>query len=428
MEKRVFRNFRYSECDDFAAYLSKMASEGWHFKGWELGLIFEKNEPENIEYSVQIFVKGSDMDLKATKDTEEYAEYCKEAGWEYIDASRKFVVFKKISEEAEEIVTLEERFNEIVNAEMKGTIVSLIGSILLLTHFINNYLFEGFYYSIFYYSTTGIILLFFIWTIVYLCRLIKTAWWYLKCKKKLSYGERISFGIGERKQKKKELKERICTIGLEVLLILLFALESDLGTVAIVIAFVGLFLFCVCFIEYLRPNRIAHGVSLLGICIMIPLLLFMFIIVNPIGDDIYTDKTKAPLLQEDYREVEAPFMQVQIDKADNIFGSIETHYVTYYEYNENPDDEIWDDIDYTIIKSDYDWILDYSWKLLTNELVNPKSISKEWKAIDGYLEYDWSHAYYVRYDNQIFMLKHEPDLTQEQIDTIRDKLNLGQVM
>ena len=84
MKKRIFRNFRYSECDDFAAFLSKMAGEGWHFKGWELGLIFEKREPQNVEYSVQIFVKGSDMDLKATKDTEEYAEYCKEAGWEYI--------------------------------------------------------------------------------------------------------------------------------------------------------------------------------------------------------------------------------------------------------------------------------------------------------------------------------------------------------
>ena len=46
MEKRVFRNFRYSECDDFAAYLSKMASNGWHFKGWRFGLIFEKCEPE----------------------------------------------------------------------------------------------------------------------------------------------------------------------------------------------------------------------------------------------------------------------------------------------------------------------------------------------------------------------------------------------
>lgn len=428
MEKRIFRNFRYSECDDFAAFLSKMAGEGWHFKGWELGLIFEKREPQNVEYSVQIFVKGSDMDLKATKDTEEYAEYCKEAGWEYIDASKKFVVFKKIREDAEEIVTPEERFKEIVNAEMKGTIVSLIGSILLLTHFINNYLFEGFYYSIFYYSTTGIILLFFIWTIVYLCRLIKTVCWYLKCKKKLSYGETIIFGIGERKQKKKELKERIYTIRLEVLLILLFALESDLGTVAVVVAFGGLFLFCVCFIEYLRPNKFARGVSLFGICIMIPLLLLMFITANPIGDDIYTDKEKAPLLQEEYREVEAPFMQVQIDKSENIFGSIETYYVSYHEYNEDSDDEIWDDIDYTIIESEYEWILDYSWKLLTKEMVNSKQIAKEWNAVDGYLEYDWYHAYYVRYDNQIFMLKHEPILTQEQIDIIQDKLNLGKVM
>lgn len=428
MEKRVFRSFRYSECDDFAAFLSKMASEGWHFKGWRFGLIFEKGEPEEVVYSVQIFVKGSDMDLKATADTEEYAEYCKEAGWEYIDASRKFVVFKKISEDAVDIVTPEERFKEIVNVEIKNTIISLIGSIILLGIYIKNYLCEGFYYTIFYYSMFVIIFIFFIGVVANLCQLIKNVRWYMVSKKKLSYGEKIVFGIGEREQRKKDLKGKIFTIGIEVFLICVFALESNLSTVMVVVLFGGLFLFCTCFVEYLRPNKVAGGISYLGICVMVPILLYMFISVNPITDDIYTDKTKAPLLQEDYREVDAPFMQVEINESETIFGSIETYHITYYKHSENPDDEIWDDIDYTIIESEYDWIIDHSWNVLTTDLVNPKNIAKEWGAVDGIREYEYFKSYYLKYDHQIFMFKFAPGFTQEQIDIIREKLNLGQVI
>lgn len=428
MEKRVFRNFRYFECDDFAAYLSKMASEGWHFKGWRFGLIFEKGEPKETEYSVQIFVKGSDMDLKATADTEEYAEYCKEAGWEFVDSSKKFVVFKKLNDDAIEIVTPEERFKEVMSAEIKGIIVSLFGSLILLGIQIHNYLIEGFYYSIFYYSTIGIIILFFIWSFIYLYQLIQIGRWYKKCKKKLLFGEKIVFGIGEREQRKKDLKNKIYTIGLEIFIIMILAYESNLITFIVVMLFLGIFLFSVCYIEYLRPNKVTYGVSLFGICIMIPMILYMFMISNSITDDIYTDKNKAPLLQEDYREVEAPFMQIVIDESETVFGSIETYHVTYYKYNENPDDEIWDDIDYTIIESEYDWIIDRSWKVLTKDPINPKNIAKEWGAVEGIREYEYFKSYYLKYDHQIFMFKFAPDFTQEQIDIIREKLDLGQMM
>lgn len=247
-------------------------------------------------------------------------------------------------------------------------------------------------------------------------------------KKKLSYGEKIVFGIGEREQRKKDLKGKIFTIGIEVFLICVFALESNLSTVMVVVLFGGLFLFCTCFVEYSRPNKVAGGISYLGICVMVPILLYMFISVNPITDDIYTDKTKAPLLQEDYREVDAPFMQVEINESETIFGSIETYHVTYYKHSENPDDEIWDDIDYTIIESEYDWIIDRSWNVLTTDLVNPKNIAKEWGAVDGIREYEYFKSYYLKYDHQIFMFKFAPGFTQEQIDIIREKLNLGQVI
>lgn len=54
-KKRVYRNFRYRECDSFAEYLHEMSLEGWHFTGWRAGLIFQKGEPEDIDYCVEVF-------------------------------------------------------------------------------------------------------------------------------------------------------------------------------------------------------------------------------------------------------------------------------------------------------------------------------------------------------------------------------------
>ena len=56
--KRVFRDFRYMECGAFADYLHAMSLEGWHFISWKFGLIFEKGEPEDIVYAVEVFPKA----------------------------------------------------------------------------------------------------------------------------------------------------------------------------------------------------------------------------------------------------------------------------------------------------------------------------------------------------------------------------------
>ena len=62
--KRVISNFDYRECDAFAEYLHRQSLQGWHFKEWKLGLVFEKGEPKDITYTVEVFPKGSEMDLR----------------------------------------------------------------------------------------------------------------------------------------------------------------------------------------------------------------------------------------------------------------------------------------------------------------------------------------------------------------------------
>lgn len=119
-KKMVFRNYGYRECDSFAAYLEKMASKGWIFKGWRFGMIFEKEAPRKEIYDVEVFPEGDENDVKPEPNTKEYAQYCREAGWELIDSTRKLCVFRKIREDALPIVTERERYENIREAEWKA--------------------------------------------------------------------------------------------------------------------------------------------------------------------------------------------------------------------------------------------------------------------------------------------------------------------
>ena len=106
--RRVFHSFRYTECDAFAEYLHEMSLDGWHLKKWQMGLLFEKGEPTDITYCVEVFPKGSEMDLKPERQAVEYADYCEVAGWELIDGQRKFCIFCRMDSDAPPIVTEEE--------------------------------------------------------------------------------------------------------------------------------------------------------------------------------------------------------------------------------------------------------------------------------------------------------------------------------
>ena len=87
MKKRVvFKKYHYRECDSFADYLERMAAKGWIFKGWKLGLVFYKDQPRKESYAAEIFPEGDENDKRPEPNTQEYARYCEEAGWELVDS------------------------------------------------------------------------------------------------------------------------------------------------------------------------------------------------------------------------------------------------------------------------------------------------------------------------------------------------------
>ena len=89
-KKRVFAFYRYTEGGSMEAYLEEMARKGWHFVEWRLGMVFEKGAPEDVIYDVEVFSGGRETDQRPGEEAEEYGEYCEAAGWQLVDARRKF--------------------------------------------------------------------------------------------------------------------------------------------------------------------------------------------------------------------------------------------------------------------------------------------------------------------------------------------------
>lgn len=190
-----FVNFCYTERGAFAEYLHKMSLKGWHFAGWKWGMVFEQGEPEDIVYDVEIFSEAGEKDLRPEEETEEYAEYCRAAGWEFVDANRKFCVFRKVSEYAVPIVTETERVEEIWKAEGKRMLIpAIIFGIFAVDYLvtavktgIENWLFSDLHLFILFLLPA--------YFLGYVLQYIFALKWYLTGKKRISSGKPVKYGL-----------------------------------------------------------------------------------------------------------------------------------------------------------------------------------------------------------------------------------------
>ena len=102
-----FIYYNYFESDTFASYLHEMSLQGYHFKGFGFGLKFEKGEPKDIVYDAYVFNKQKEGDQGLNPNSEDFLWYCKEAGWQFIDANQRWIIFYKVREDAVDIATKE---------------------------------------------------------------------------------------------------------------------------------------------------------------------------------------------------------------------------------------------------------------------------------------------------------------------------------
>lgn len=416
--KTVLKGFTYMHCDDFAKYLSNMAAKGWHFKEWGAGLKFEKGEPEQAVYAVEVFTKASENDLRPEPNTQEFAEYCEAAGWKFIDAKQKYCIFKRVDENAVELFTPEER---VTNA-FKGT-VSGINLLLFFLYGLNAVLqwirlFGSFEIAIF---SDAYLVNLAIWNVMFLGQFITFTQAFWK-KHKLIRGIRRGREVylGNRRDGKFRLSWNDIYIGILVLLLMYYFFAMDRVEIIVVNAIiVGVTVGFGIIMNRIRPERDTYVVVQIGFS-MVLIVTIVALMIGVFGNETVAEleADDLPVLISDYREETDEVVDlISYYHEENVFGSMDKYNV-YYE------EEI---IHYYVYQSTFVGILDKVWDdILSKKRFNEDAVdcTGDWnaeKAVRNKLG-----TYYVRYDNAVLEFSDDEVvyLTDEQIDIILDKLGL----
>ena len=417
-KKTVFKGFDYRRCDDFAKYLGEMAAKGWHFKEWGLGLKFEKGEPENAVYAVEVFTDASEYDLRPEPHTKAFAEYCEAAGWKLIDAKQKFVIFKKIQEDAVPILTSEERLNNVCKENRFRIWTNLIGHGIMFAmagfDLFGNLAFEMHIFS------SYRLLFFLFWVAMFaesLYEAVSFGLWKRKSQRQIAAGEELYLGD----KKSYWVKRFPSTLFLIAALVLAWALNGPwtfyyiAGLLAVLVGFAIV-------MNKFRPDADTHYIlqTVLVMVIFVAVLLSGILLGGLVEED--HKQTDAPLLKTDYTECATPLEDITLYEEQNIFGQSKTYLISY----EDTETDYNNGISYDVFTSEYDWIMNRIWDKYTDFKEGTEVIecAQEWGAKEAY--HKWQSRYIVRYENCILIFDDYSGitLTQEQIDIIRDKLDL----
>ena len=416
--KTVLKGFDYMCSDDFAKFLMDMAAKGWHFKEWGVGLKFEKGEPENAVYAVEVFQKASENDMRPEPNTEEFAEYCETAGWKFVDAKQKFCIFKKIDEDAVELFTPEER---VTNA-FKGTI-SGSAWLLLFLYGLNAFLqweklfnvFELVIFSnAFFFSIVA-------WNLMFVGQLIHLVYAFFrkrKLMKQIRLGHPVYIGREQDKNLHFGLKDLYVAILFLILVVYFFMMKRTDIIVMNIIVVVGTLGFSV-LLNKLRPEHDTSVMMQLVFNLVIGFMLLVSAVIGLASDGVNDEilEKNMPLKISDYREVNEEVRDISYYHEENPLGSLDEYFIYGVEQSNH----------YDIYESQYDMILDKVWENITSgKKYNEGAVdcTKDWDALKAIRNKEG--IYYVRYDNVILKLADNGDepLSKEQIDIILDKLEL----
>lgn len=411
-KKTVLKGFTYLQCDDFADYLSKMAAQGWHFKEWGAGLVFEKGEPENAVYAVEVFIHGSQYDLKPDEHTFNFADYCEEAGWKLIDARMKFCIFKQMRPDAVPIVTVEERLKNATKAYRGQLIwevaIALLWIVNMLLRFLPKDQLINSLFSNFQLLTCAF------WVYYAVCTAIKCIWyiaWICKAKRRMAAGETRLLN-----QAKETLLHWVSNCILVAMLLLQTAVGGPVSlliTIAAVMAVViPAFLFA-----KLRPDR----ETFISFQVVLPIILVVSIVIVVIGSMPESDEEKPsieqfPLSYSDLNFDAGSVASTYHNSSSSILGSKSYHSIRYKDAS----------LSYEVYKSEQNWVLDQVWENnIWIEGIISGTVTDCSVLWDAETAFSNGRDYIVRYENAILILRFlKLELTEDHVAVIRDALEL----
>ncbi len=430
--KRVWKRFSYRECGAFAKYLEKQSEKGWHFKEWKFGLVFERGLPEKRVYDVEVFPDGEELDERPGEEALEYAEYCREAGWELIDGKRKFCIFRRRRKDAVPIVTQEERLENIWKIERKNLqrYLRLFGFLFLFE------LYDAFRFpESFFLSDTSLLNFFLYGTGTLFCILggIDLIFWKRHADREIEKGNPIYF---DKKGKLDWQRTRIIIFFIIVVLGVIRMLQTGRWNMMIMLAAMGIFFWTIdAAFAFWRPQRFQNWLLSRGLALLFMVALIIVSVLLPM-DPLPKENVpeeELPLVQTDYRQTDEIFSSAEIRYEESILADKIQYTVIFKENGEGNESALseeegenrTDELTYQIYEGKYDWILDRIWKDQMD--VHKGTDCRElWDAEQAVL-CEWSdgtYSYYVKYPENILILTSEEPLDERQTRIIREKLAL----
>ena len=432
--KRVFKYYRYIESDAFAQYLHEMSLKGWHFKEWKFWLEFEKGESQDIEYAVEVFPKGSEMDVKPGMDAEEYAEYCRAAGWELVDGRRRFCIFRKISEITLPIVTEEERFSNICRAEWRWCLLSLLTTGVVYGTSAVRFTGSAFVIMLFSNAILFTLLTLALLPVYEVLQCIGMAVWQVKAWRKIRRGQRPVYG-----------KRREMYVLYAIMILMLARLtfvwgsEGTAGSAVVLWIWIGIIMAVLAGLWFYRPSRRENWVLQLVAGLGIGIILFGGLSASFTGgsmdrEEMLSAAQKLPLVLTDYSRTDEEITFSYYKERSSILGTMLSGTI---EYGYPPEEgggafEEQERLSYTVYRTDIPWLLDQVWQ---EEIKAGNLEEYDWvvEAGKGYekwgaeevLRREWEdNSLYVRYEDAVLNLYTTKLPKGEQIDIVREKLGL----
>ena len=432
--KRVFKYYRYIESDAFAQYLHEMSLKGWHFKEWKFWLEFEKGESQDIEYAVEVFPKGSEMDVKPGMDAEEYAEYCRAAGWELVDGRRRFCIFRKISEITLPIVTEEERFSNICRAEWRWCLLSLLTTGVVYGTSAVRFTGSAFVIMLFSNAILFTLLTLALLPVYEVLQCIGMAVWQVKAWRKIRRGQRPVYG-----------KRREMYVLYAIMILMLARLtfvwgsEGTAGSAVVLWIWIGIIMAVLAGLWFYRPSRRENWVLQLVAGLGIGIILFGGLSASLTGgsmdrEEMLSAAQKLPLVLTDYSRTDEEITFSYYEERSSILGTMLSGTI---EYGYPPEEgggafEEQERLSYTVYRTDIPWLLDQVWQ---EEIKAGNLEEYDWvvEAGKGYekwgaeevLRREWEdNSLYVRYEDAVLNLYTTKLPKGEQIDIVREKLGL----
>lgn len=371
--KIAFFIYEPYECTAVEEYLEQMAEKGWLLKSVKGPLFkFTKIIPKKIKYSVDVLSKVSIFDHKDTDIALEYREYCQAAGWTYVCQTGKIQIF--YTEEDKEIIPIhtdeEEKFKSVFKFSLYNVITQLFLTLVFIFNLYNE-LFLGntdFLLSSNFMIFTTVAMLFFI--LINIINFISFFFWVLRARLKLKENKFMPYNSYKQLRIKNILFKAYSLIIIVTMLMLEIFDNSKYkeSTISIFIIVFIIIIISSCIKIFINKKRYSKSTNMIISIISSIVLIFLSLIL--VGTTIFWSISTAP--QSEFPNEKANLTLMDFGYDANTYEDTYIDFYksflaqkTEYSYGSKYTDK---DLSYTILKSQYPWVIEFHENRLLNRL------------------------------------------------------------